>query len=68
MLVTLTSAVRMRLASYARYTASPRRYSALPSLSGPLHFYQNKQLDLYASRNATPLTLRQLVHFCPYYA
>ncbi|THV08529.1 alpha-ketoacid dehydrogenase kinase [Dendrothele bispora CBS 962.96] len=31
--------------------------------STALHFYQNKQLDLYASREAKRLTLRQLVFF-----
>lgn len=29
------------------------------STSG-LHFYRNKQLELYASKNPTPLSLRQL--------
>lgn len=29
--------------------------------STALHFYQNKQLELYASKEAKPLTLRQLV-------
>ncbi|KAJ8086673.1 putative protein kinase [Marasmius tenuissimus] len=31
--------------------------------STALHFYQNKQLDLYASREAKRLTLRQLVFY-----
>ncbi|KAK7049499.1 putative protein kinase [Paramarasmius palmivorus] len=31
--------------------------------STALHFYQNKQLDLYASKEAKRLTLRQLVFF-----
>lgn len=48
----------MRLIPSAKRSSS-RHYSS--ALYGPLHFYRNKQLDLYASRNATPLTLRQLV-------
>lgn len=32
-------------------------------ISNAVHFYQNKQLELYASREARRLTLRQLVHF-----
>ena len=31
--------------------------------STALHFYQNKQLELYASKEAKRLTLRQLVCF-----
>ena len=31
--------------------------------STALHFYQNQQLDRYASKEAKRLTLRQLVHF-----
>jgi hypothetical protein len=27
-----------------------------------LHFYQNRQLELYASKEAQRLSLRQLVH------
>jgi hypothetical protein len=30
--------------------------------SAALHFYQNRQLELYASKEAKRLTLRQLVH------
>jgi hypothetical protein len=52
---------RMRLIQ--KCYSSARLYSTVSSLSGPLHFYQNRQLDLYASRNATPLTLRQLVSY-----
>ncbi|KIK98040.1 hypothetical protein PAXRUDRAFT_824312 [Paxillus rubicundulus Ve08.2h10] len=33
------------------------------SLSTALHFYQNRQLDLYAAKEAHRLTLRQLVFF-----
>ncbi|KAJ3722915.1 alpha-ketoacid dehydrogenase kinase N-terminal domain-containing protein [Lentinula raphanica] len=36
----------------------PRRYE-----STALHFYQNKQLELYASREPKPMTLRQLVFY-----
>lgn len=36
--------------------------TATSKSNGPLHFYQNKQLELYASRKAHPLTLRQLVN------
>ncbi|KAI0081785.1 alpha-ketoacid dehydrogenase kinase [Panus rudis PR-1116 ss-1] len=32
-------------------------------ISSAVHFYQNKQLELYASRSAQRLTLRQLVFF-----
>jgi hypothetical protein len=32
------------------------------SQSTALHFYQNRQLELYASKEAKRLTLRQLVH------
>ncbi|GJJ07474.1 hypothetical protein Clacol_001676 [Clathrus columnatus] len=46
----------------ALYSTSQLRTSQ-KSLSGPLHFYQNKQLELYASRKVHPLTLRQLVFF-----
>ncbi|KAI9574438.1 hypothetical protein HD554DRAFT_2047071 [Boletus coccyginus] len=37
----------------------------LPSrpLSTALHFYQNRQLDIYAAKEAHRLTLRQLVFF-----
>ena len=31
-------------------------------LSTALHFYQNRQLDVYAAKEAHRLTLRQLVH------
>ncbi|KIJ56689.1 hypothetical protein M422DRAFT_149954 [Sphaerobolus stellatus SS14] len=48
-----------RVVSYTRsYSKSGQNASY-----GPLHFYQNKQLELYASRKANPLTLRQLVFF-----
>ena len=36
--------------------------AALRHASTALHFYQNKQLDLYASKEAKRLTLRQLVN------
>jgi hypothetical protein len=39
-----------------RHTAGSRR-----SVSGALHFYSNKQLELYAAKEAKRLTLRQLV-------
>lgn len=41
-----------------------RRLSSRPrtrSLSTALHFYQNRQLDIYAAKEAHRLTLRQLV-------
>lgn len=31
--------------------------------STALHFYQNRQLDVYAAKEAHRLTLRQLVHY-----
>ncbi|KAF8591407.1 alpha-ketoacid dehydrogenase kinase [Ramaria rubella] len=52
----------MRIELHARCPPRSLLYST-PALSGPLHFYKNKQLELYASRKATPLTLRQLVFF-----
>ncbi|KAI6119320.1 branched-chain alpha-ketoacid dehydrogenase [Pisolithus croceorrhizus] len=33
------------------------------SATSALHFYQNRQLDLYASKDAHRLSLRQLVFF-----
>ncbi|KAG7096918.1 hypothetical protein E1B28_004321 [Marasmius oreades] len=56
--------------SLKTYTASKAssRFSSPSSFwcrheSTALHFYQNKHLDLYASREAKRLTLRQLVFF-----
>lgn len=51
------------------YMFRRRRQSPHPSLgnvrhqSTPSQFYHNKQLELYASKEAKPLTLRQLVFF-----
>ncbi|GLB33838.1 putative alpha-ketoacid dehydrogenase kinase [Lyophyllum shimeji] len=39
------------------------RHSGIRSESTALHFYQNRQLELYASKEAKRLTLRQLVFF-----
>lgn len=33
-------------------------------ISSATHFYQNRQLEAYASKPATRLTLRQLVRAC----
>lgn len=35
--------------------------SSSPSVSSALHFYQNRQLELYAAKETKRLTLRQLV-------
>ncbi|KAF8529037.1 branched-chain alpha-ketoacid dehydrogenase [Hysterangium stoloniferum] len=53
---------RMQFISYVKYPAVITRQSSA-NLQGSLHFYQNKQLELYASRKAKPLTLRQLVFY-----
>ncbi|EIN10655.1 alpha-ketoacid dehydrogenase kinase N-terminal domain-containing protein [Punctularia strigosozonata HHB-11173 SS5] len=47
------------LASACPLTSSRRRSAS----NQPSFFYQNKQLELYARRDAYPLTLRQLVYF-----
>ncbi|KZT66020.1 alpha-ketoacid dehydrogenase kinase [Daedalea quercina L-15889] len=39
------------------------RHALARSASTALHFYQNRQLELYASKDAQRLTLRQLVFF-----
>lgn len=39
--------------------------SPSPSVSSALHFYQNRQLELYAAKETKRLTLRQLVS-CTY--
>lgn len=41
----------------------PLPHSQLRSQSTAVHFYQNRQLELYASKEAKRLTLRQLVFF-----
>ncbi|TFY57920.1 hypothetical protein EVJ58_g6731 [Rhodofomes roseus] len=45
-----------------RTSSCPRHFSTRAS-STALHFYQNRQLELYASKDAQRLTLRQLVFF-----
>ncbi|KAH8118303.1 alpha-ketoacid dehydrogenase kinase [Phellopilus nigrolimitatus] len=39
------------------------RTNAFTSVSSALHFYQNKQLELYAAKETKRLTLRQLMFF-----
>ncbi|RDB22502.1 [3-methyl-2-oxobutanoate dehydrogenase [lipoamide]] kinase, mitochondrial [Hypsizygus marmoreus] len=46
-----------------RSIRTPLRHSGTRSESTALHFYQNRQLELYASKAAKRLTLRQLVFF-----
>ncbi|KAG9317689.1 alpha-ketoacid dehydrogenase kinase [Chiua virens] len=47
---------------WQRCCSVPRRPHAR-SVSTALHFYQNRQLDIYAAKEAHRLTLRQLVFF-----
>ncbi|TDL29492.1 atypical/PDHK/BCKDK protein kinase [Rickenella mellea] len=42
---------------------TPHRHASTSSAPKVMHFYQNKQLELYASKSAHRLTLRQLVFF-----
>ncbi|KAF8076416.1 branched-chain alpha-ketoacid dehydrogenase [Lyophyllum atratum] len=46
-----------------RLSLTPIRHSGFRNESTALHFYQNRQLELYASKEAKRLTLRQLVFF-----
>jgi hypothetical protein len=39
--------------------------SRRPLSTAALHFYQNRQLDIFAAKEAHRLTLRQLVHDFP---
>lgn len=47
------------------WTGVPQHHTPSPlrSISSAVHFYQNKQLELYATKKAHRLTLRQLVFF-----
>ncbi|KAI0638198.1 alpha-ketoacid dehydrogenase kinase N-terminal domain-containing protein [Trametes polyzona] len=63
-----TKALATRVSARQRTFAVPTssKHSALGRarrISTATHFYQNKQLEAYASRPATRLTLRQLVYF-----
>ncbi|KAG8856815.1 hypothetical protein FRB96_006319 [Tulasnella sp. 330] len=49
---------RLQFAGISRPTKPARR-----GLSSSLHFYRNKQLELWASKSPTPLSLRQLVFY-----
>jgi hypothetical protein len=64
--VTATAGSNLLLRHAAK--ARPRRASTqrtyvtnAPTPSSGMHFYQNRQLELYASREAKRLSLRQLV-------
>ena len=54
---------RTTLSSFSR--RSVQVHTSIRFASTAVHFYQNKQLELYASKEANRLTLRQLVfRFC----
>ncbi|KAH9943427.1 alpha-ketoacid dehydrogenase kinase [Epithele typhae] len=47
----------------SRALPAPLQQALFPGVSSAVHFYQNKQLEAYAAKPATRLTLRQLVFF-----
>jgi len=52
-----------RRIAFQRFPCDSRTGQTRSAHSSALHFYQNKQLDLYAAKEAHRLTLRQLVFF-----
>ncbi|KAG5652459.1 hypothetical protein H0H81_004955 [Sphagnurus paluster] len=46
-----------------RLIRNPVQHVGIRRESTALHFYQNRQLELYASKEAKRLTLRQLIFF-----
>ncbi|KAJ4478130.1 branched-chain alpha-ketoacid dehydrogenase kinase [Lentinula aciculospora] len=57
------SLLSTRCSAKLSWINSPRILKCSRSESTALHFYQNKQLELYASKEPKPMTLRQLVFF-----
>ncbi|RDX55627.1 alpha-ketoacid dehydrogenase kinase N-terminal domain-containing protein [Lentinus brumalis] len=58
---TLKTPARHALPTWRPHTPEPIIYAR--SVSTAVHFYQNRQLEAYASKPATRMTLRQLVFF-----